>query len=450
MDQQIEILFRKHLSGTLTPEESIEVRRLIAGGEYLHIWNAVIEADVKTVNELSLEAEMGPLEIKQLYQRIKRTAGITGNIDGSEQTSEAQRKLTSIKLWRQIAAVAAILVVVTMVWYFYNSSYQRFDAGSGHKTADILPGGNSATITLPDGKKIALSNVKTGVVVNVGGLRYSDGSKVQVSSRTEPFGPDEKSDQSLRGSSGDPSLYGYKEGRSSSSDIGKIRSSYVVLSTPKGGTYQVVLPDGTKVWLNAASSLAFPPGFAGVSSRRVELKGEAYFEVAKVMVGAKKMRMPFVVVSRGQEVEVLGTHFNINSYEDEGSIKTTLLEGAVRVTSLGNQGLSSKSYVGSSVLKPGQQAELTGNTIKLATADLEEVMSWKNGKFIFNDESLESIMRKVSRWYDVSVEYQGVSKQLLFGGLVSRSKNISSVLEVMESTGKVKFKISGRKIIVMN
>ena len=167
----------------------------------------------------------------------------------------------------------------------------------------------------------------------------------------------------------------------------------------------------------------------------VELTGEAYFEVAK------NKQMPFIVHTQNQEVEVLGTHFNISSYDDEKVTKTTLLEGSVKVIAQANQ----------KVIKPGEQAQINRNVaaIKVLPVSIEEAIAWKNGYFVFNDEKLESIMQRVSRWYDIDYEFQGQQGNLSFLGVVERSKNISSLLKVLESTGNVHFKIEGRKIIVM-
>jgi transmembrane sensor len=209
---------------------------------------------------------------------------------------------------------------------------------------------------------------------------------------------------------------------------------YNTISTPRGGQFEVALPDGTKVWLNAASSLRFPTAFTG-KERDVELTGEAYFEVAK------NKDLPFHVTSAGQVIEVLGTHFNINAYTDEKSIKTTLFEGSVRVA----------KNLKSAMLKPGEQSIVSNddaNTIRIADdVDADEVLAWKNGKFYFNDADVETVMRQVSRWYDVDIEYKGKSSADRFTGNFTRDLNLSKTLKLLEFTG-INFKIEGRKIIV--
>jgi transmembrane sensor len=194
------------------------------------------------------------------------------------------------------------------------------------------------------------------------------------------------------------------------------------------------LPDGTKVWLNAESTLKFPSTFSHLNNdRTVEMIGEAYFEVTK------DKAHPFIVKSNGQEVKVLGTHFNVKSYVQDGNIKTTLLEGAVQVSTKDQQQV---------VLKPGQQALVKGRKIDVQQADTELAVAWKNHKFMFEKESIRNVMAMVERWYDVDVVYQGELTEDLFGGSVSRSDDITVVLNTLELTGKVHFKIEGRRILV--
>jgi transmembrane sensor len=271
---------------------------------------------------------------------------------------------------------------------------------------DIPPGGNRALLTLPGAGPIVLNDSSSRQLENrTGGSIVKAGSGILV----------------------------YKA-NAQAGHSGTETEIFNTISTPRGGQYQVILPDGTHVWLNAASSLRFPSAFKG-EKRLVKLNGEAYFEVAK------NKRMPFIVQTENQEVEVLGTHFNISSYTDETAPKTTLLEGSVKVT----------AQTGQKVLSPGEQAQTNKDTrmIKVMPVSIEDAIAWKNGYFVFNDEKLESIMHRVSRWYDVEYHFEGKQGDLSFLGVVERSKNISSLLKVLESTGNVHFKIEGRKIIVM-
>lgn len=310
-----------------------------------------------------------------------------------------------IKLWPRIAVAAAVAAIMFGVWFYYTPRHP--DAGQDPVSAqyanDIAPGKNTATLTLASGKVIQLSDAKSGVIVGKD-LKYSDNTLV-IQSGSE--------------GSGSP---GTRDGKG---------TERITAATPRGGTYQVVLPDGSKVWLNADSKISFPSQFDG-SERNITLAGEAYFEIAK------DKAHPFIVESNGQEVTVLGTHFNVNSYEDEGVIKTTLLEGSVRVNDV--------------TLKPNQQSIITKNNsqVQVRAVDVNDVIDWKNGDFILKGETLEAVMRKVSRWYKVDVSYaDDAPRNLKLGGFVSRSRNISAVLDLIERTGQVKFKVQGNMILVV-
>lgn len=346
---------------------------------------------------------------------------------GDEAPSHSVIENTKDKMWKELnvhtgrnlnikrlhtsAKIAAAVAFVLISAALYFRSY--FPVQRGSKTAvtkneGINPGGNKAYLTLADGKKISLTDAENGTIQQQKGLKISktdDGTLVYEVAKTEH---QEKN----------------------------VKTLYNTIETPRGGQYQINLPDGTKVWLNAASLLKYPTQFSG-SKRIVELEGEGYFEVAK------NKNQKFIVKTASQEVEVLGTHFNINGYKDEATIKTTLLEGAVRISLA-----RGKKVEASTLLKPGQQSELFGKTIDVKSVDTENVLAWKNGDFIFKGDDFNSIMRKIARWYDVEVVYKGDFEDLKFGGYISRSKNISSVLSIMESTGKVHFKIEGKTITV--
>lgn len=298
------------------------------------------------------------------------------------------------RLWPRVVSVAAAVAAVTLSIWIYTSRHPNAgqDSGSAQYVNDIAPGKNSATLSLANGKTINLSDAKTGVVIGDKKLAYNDGAEI-------------------------PDWLGYDEVQT------------LTASTPRGGTYQVTLSDGTKVWLNADSKISFPSQFAE-KKRKIMLSGEAYFEVYK------DRKRPFIVESNGQEVTVLGTHFNINSYEDESSTKTTLLEGSVRVNDV--------------VLKPNQQAILVNGSVKVSAANVEQEISWKNGYFRFNDEKIEDIMTKLARWYDIEVIYEGKMNTGGFTGTASRNKNISQVLKLLENTKDIHFKIEGRRVTVIN
>lgn len=295
---------------------------------------------------------------------------------------------------------AAVLLVLSIGFYFYN---QNRNEKLAMAKLDELPSGNVAVLTLADGKRISLPDAKNGKLAEQTGVQIFKTAEGQLSYSGVDAGHSQKS-------------------------IG-----FNTISTPKGGQYQVQLPDGTKVWLNAASSLSYPASFAAVDIREVKLKGEAYFEVAKVS------GKPFQVKTDRQMVEVLGTHFNINSYEDEPLTRTTLLEGLVRVAALGK----------SEMLKPGQQAVLQKGGIAVLNVDAAATVAWKNGYFQFNDEELESLMRKVVRWYDVKVVYEDPElKKVRFAGLTNRFLKVSELLQTLKMTRQVDFEVNDRTITV--
>jgi transmembrane sensor len=313
-------------------------------------------------------------------------------------------KTKKTNIWPRIASAAAILITFSIGFYLYkmNSSTDLHLAA-----AAINPGKNSATLTLSNGKKILLSDAVNGQLVNEPGVSVSKTADGQL-------------------------IYTLSQ-----SDDVNAMSRQNRLETFNGEQYQVILPDGTHVWLNAASSLKYPLKFSA-KDRLVELSGEAYFEVAHNAV------KPFRVLTANQQVEVLGTHFNINAYRDEPTAKTTLLSGKVRVSTPA----LSRVDKGNIILSPGEQTVLLGNQISVVQADLEEAVAWKNGYFIFKSENIKSVMKKVSRWYNVEIVYEGDLPEDKFGGVVSRFSNVSQVLKKLELTDKVHFKIEGRRIIV--
>lgn len=315
--------------------------------------------------------------------------------------------LHTIRLWVRVSGIAALLFIISIVTLFYlkdKKDQVLFTERNAHQN-DIGPGGYKAILTLENGKKIKLLNDKPGPLAKQGTIQISALSNGGL-------------------------LY-HGNSRSNSKEI------LNTLETPRGGQYQIILPDGTKVWLNAASTLTYPTSFIG-NYRKVTLQGEAYFEVAK------NKDKPFKVQSNHQEIEVLGTRFNVMSYSDEDNTRTTLLEGSISVS----KGKYRK------IIAPGQESitnnHLSGNLISVATADLEKNMAWKNDEFIFNGENIQNIMKLISRWYDIEVVFHHPPDQTRYWGVVSRFKNISAILKMLQSTGKVRFKIEGRRIHIMN
>lgn len=302
-------------------------------------------------------------------------------------------------IWiKRFAVAASILLCVTLGYYYFNR--KNTNTTQLAKQEVIVPGGNKAVLTLADGTKIDLAKTTNGLLGNDHGTRI-----VKTDDGTIFYGDD-------------------------NSDNKKV--VWNTLSIPVGGYYNVTLSDGTKVWLNAKSSLKYPTDFRD-KERIVTLEGEGYFEVAH------NPSKPFKVITATQTVEVLGTHFNINAYTDETFTTTTLLQGSVKILAAGQQQL----------LAPNQQAKLKDNKINITSCDAENAVDWVNNDFVFDHEQLASIMRKLSRWYNVEVSYPPSVANLEFNGSISRTKNITQVLKYMELTGVVKLKVEGRRITVM-
>ncbi|MDB5010479.1 MAG: FecR protein [Mucilaginibacter sp.] len=331
------------------------------------------------------------------------------NITNSDQSNVKYLSFTKTA-WGRIAAAASILLILSAGLYFHAKTYQKpsLSSQSSRLKSNIVPGSDKAILVLANGSKIALDDVSNGEVAKQTGVKISKTKHGQLIYTVAQ--------------SGNTVLDG--------------AHTYNTVETPRGGQYEIELADGTKVWLNSASSLHYPTAFTG-SERKVELIGEAYFEVAK------NKKLPFRVVSRNQIVEVMGTHFNINSYADETKTKTTLLQGLVKVTGTDTQN--------SAMLKPGQQSIIKhcSSDIQVEDVGVEDAVAWKNGYFMFPNEHIKTIMREISRWYDVDIEYSGDVSHKTIWGSVSKFKNVAEALKMLELTGCVHFKIEGRRIIVM-
>lgn len=394
--QQFISILDRYLKNQATAEEQ---NILFA---YYHLFMA--DADVLHLLK-GAEKEKLKLQIKAgIDTRINTGMDIgTGHMIIPE-TSQPHHNL----LWKRVAGVAAAVALITLgVWFYYASyiSGRHPEFVSGSPVAnDIKPGKNTATLTLANGRKILLSDAVNGVLAKESGVLIRKDASGRLYYEISP-----------------------------SSQKNPAATAFNTLSTARGETYQVKLSDGTHIWLNAASTLKYPASFASLKSRNVELTGEAYFEVAKDRLH------PFFVKTARQQVEVVGTHFNVSSYRDDEGIKTTLLEGAVRIVAGGK----------SVLLNPGQESVVKQGVVEIAEVDTDEAIAWKNGYFNFNHEALGSIMNKISRWYDVEIQYDDPElKTQVFSGTVSRFKSVSLVLDKLELTDAVIFKISGKKIIV--
>lgn len=335
------------------------------------------------------------------------TEGHLSESEIDQELNSISRKLPLVQrqrsLWPRIAAAASIILCLAISGYFLLNKQQQLQHIAQSPVHDIAPGGNKAILTLANGKKIILNDAANGKLAVQSGIKVIKAANGQIT-------------------------YTIANTKTVNTNV-----AFNTIETPVGGQYQVILPDGTKVWLNAASVFRYPVMFTG-KERKVELTGEAYFEVAH------NKNMPFRVVNPRQTIEVLGTHFNIMAYDDEMSVKTTLLEGSVKVSDANH----------SIVLNPGQQSQVKGPSIEVINdANISDVVAWRNGRIQFSNSNIESIMRMLSRWYNIDVRYTGSKISTSFGGSVSRSKNLSVILKVLESTGDVHFKIEGRRVTVM-
>jgi len=379
-------LAEKWLNGALSPEEEKE-------------YNEWYDADRGEIEVDPLVAASPDQLRGRIFEKVKDAVGIEGGPFPSSKR---------VIYMRWATAAAAVVLIFVSFNYFQRSRGggapidQAVTANTGTQH-DVLPGKSKAILTLSNGKEITLDDSSSGVLAAEGGakvVKSADGSVAYQKTGAEGAG----------------------------------LALNNTMTIPPGGEYQLTLPDGTKVWLNAASSITFPTSFTG-KERKVTISGEAYFEVAA------SAAHPFVVSVNGMDVTVLGTHFNINAYHDEGSIRTTLLEGSVRVTNT-QTGQANQ-------IVPGQQSMLepTGD-MSVREVNTDEVIAWKNGLFQFNKTDVYTMMRQISRWYNIEVKFEGVPTKEQFSGTIPRNITLSELLTVLK-TVKVKFVMEGNKLTVM-
>lgn len=389
---QLYILFKKYLDNTCSFEETQRLMNYFELDEDQELLRDII-VDVLEIQDESYEANVAIAEVlakvdRDLFIQIQTAAAIPAG------------KNKTVKLWLKIAAVAAALAIVCTGVYFFNYKSGKLPATAVVSVKDVNPGDFGATLTLANGRKISLANASKGEIGRESGMvitKSADGRLVYE----------------INENVSDPNASN-------------------TLSTARGETYQVRLPDGSVVYLNAASSLTYTPSLIENGKRVVKLTGEGYFEIAK------DKQHPFIVKTDRQEVEVLGTHFNISSYADDEVEKTTLLEGSVKLSAAGS----------SRILKPGQQARLSGDKIQINEIDTDLAVAWKNNEFVVQSERIETIMKMIGRWYNVEVIYIGEKTRQRFSGSVSRFDKMSKVLEIVESTGEAHFEVKGRTVYV--
>ncbi|WP_316815622.1 FecR family protein [Pedobacter nyackensis] len=391
---QLHIIFQKYLNQSCSPDEMTQLL------DYF----AMSESDEDTLGQLVEEVlnrqETSAVDV-ETGQRLKICL---------ENIMENRVMPSKRKVWLKPIyvkwTVAATLFMAACTIFYFTQIFKPNTVGHNAVTqASLKPGTDKAQLTLADGSVIDLEQAANGKLENKEGIavtKTADGKLVYDTQQEVPVG-------------------------------GEVTYNTVV--TPRGGQYKIILSDGSSIWLNAASSLRFPTSFVG-AERRVELSGEGYFEIKK------NARQPFVVASGEQEVTVLGTHFNINAYNDNNLIKTTLLEGAVKI-SKGKQ-----SYV----LAPGQQASLDNshNVISIANnVDIDAVVAWKHGRFSFDETNIKDVMQQVTRWYDVDVLYKGDFSNVELTGNISRGEDAEQVLKLLKGTKQIDFIINGRTITVI-
>lgn len=362
------------------------------------------EEELKAVdNWLERETSLGKWDISH-EEKIQFGRSLKQRID-EERNKYTGDRTFPIKVWWY--AAAGIVLFIGFGIYFLFAPAIPADRPISQYGADVLPGGNLATLTLANGRTINLENAGNGQIAEQNDIIISKTQDGQIV-------------YDAAGESGTLSA-----------------SDYNTVTVPKGGQYQVILSDGTKVLLNAQSSLKYPTHFTG-EERTVELTGEGLFDVKQ------QKKQPFRVITKGQQITVLGTSFNVKAYSDETSIKTTLTSGAVEVSTAQHK----------LILSPSEQAVSDAHNLSKRRVDIHVETGWSKGDFIFDGEDLPSVLRTISRWYDIDIKYIGTPPTMRFGGEVSRSKSLSAILKMLENAGSVKFRIESpdgeeRRLIVM-
>jgi len=390
--KRLAYLFQRYFAQTISAKEKDELFLLID-----------VSADDEHLTTLLKQAWEQLSDKDAVFENTKSDDILNRILSAKDQDDQVIPLFPSRKrsIWKISAAAAVIVAVAATGLYFHRHENKISTPKLTLKPVlqhDALPGGNKALLTLANGKTIVLDSARNGILARQGSVNINKAGSGLI-------------------------VYNTNSTNDTSTAINTI-------STPRGGQYQVVLPDGSRVWLNSASSLRFPTAFTG-NQREVELTGEGYFEVAK------NKSKPFNVKVKDINVAVLGTHFNIMAYNDEAAVKTTLLEGLVRLT-YGNV---------TDMLKPGQQGVINNKGIKIIDVDTDEAVAWKNGFFDFERANIQDIMKQLSRWYGTEVIYEGKVPDDEFVGKISRDVKLSQVLHILELS-HVRFRIENKKIIV--
>lgn len=414
-NQELTVLFKKMLENKCSKEEAELLLTLLADKSNNRQLYQLIKDQLQGSDSFLSDEDVSNSVKESLDRRLSQIL----NSD-SPPVKSTWLMLSRRRLWN---AAAVIIFFISIGYYFFTKSVPEYST-SNRSERLIVAGRNKAILTLNNGQKINLDDMPTGDVATQANTVIEKSKNGVLSYRPTTTG-------------GAPNQKG-------------TGSTLNTITTPKGGQYHVILPDGSKVWLNAASSLKFPVPFAK-GERIVELEGEGYFEIESIPRllngpgGTKAGNVPFIVMSNNQKIEVLGTKFNINAYRDESTIKTTLINGAVKVCVLNS---ANRHLVTSEVLAPGQQSENTGSELTVQKGNIESALAWKNGNFQFDNEDIYVVMRKIARWYNIEVEYSGDMRGKVFSGTISKYRNVNDVLKMLQLTGSVSFTIKDHKIWV--
>jgi hypothetical protein len=388
-------LFKKYYNKSASPDEIKEL---------FYLLNEFSDDDL---TRLMLEGWENLQGNEQLFDTAKSKEILAGIIPekscSSDELGQVHNMLWIRKL-KKLSIAASVIIILGFGLYFFRNTGPEIPSKMVAIPVfnDVAPGGNRAILKLANGRQIILDSLENGLILRTSNVDIKKTADGQLAYQ----------------------VFKTKDKSNSNPELNTIY-------TPRGGEYRVILPDGSRVWLNAASSIKFPTVFRG-AAREVELIGEAYFEVAK------DAQMPFKVMSGGAEIEVLGTHFNIRAYNSENAMKTTLVEGSVKI----------KSQKSSKILKPGQQAVLEDSRMQIiSNIDVEVQIAWKNGLFQFKDASLENVMKQAALWYDLKVIYSGNIPQKQFTGKISRKVNASEFLNMLRYVG-VDFKREGKNVTI--
>ena len=396
--QRLKYLFLRHQAGEATADERRELMEIIRAGGHEEALQQLIDEAIAG----SGESHLGEDRVGEIHLSEERAEEIFSNIVKAGDSRVVRRPVRRMSLWIGWSAAAAVVIFLLVRSYYFGGVNQSLPVAAGPVMKyDQAPGRKAAMLTLADGRQIALDSTGSSTIGRQGNNTVVNLKGALAYNATGPAG--------------------------SSPEL-----AYNTLSTNAGNQYRLILPDGSRVWLNAESSVKFPVNF-GSRERNVEITGEAYFEIAP------DAGRPFMVHYRDIEVQVLGTSFNVNAYTDESVVAATLVEGAVKVVHGSDH----------SVLAPGQQVQVSGKNMQvMSDVNTSEIVAWKNDEFYFRRADIRSIMRQLARWYNIKVDYEGQGVGALFYARIPRSAPLSEALKALSLTGKVHFKTGERTVTV--